>query len=175
MERFGFIHEELDIKLLILYVLKLLPGRVSFQELSDLVLIDGGFDYFEYSQCLSELVDTGHVVRDEGFYRVTEKGSEHLSAIESSLPYSVRVKADKHARPVVERMQREALIGASHQETPEGGCMLKLSLSDGVGDILRLKILTGSQEQALAMEKAFRGRAEGVYQDIIRLLTPEKE
>ena len=47
MDRLGFIHEKFDIKILILFVLRRLPAPVSFEELSELVLIDDGFDYFD--------------------------------------------------------------------------------------------------------------------------------
>lgn len=175
MDRLGFIHEKLDIKLLILYVLKLLPAKVGFNELSDLVLIDGGFDYFEYSQCLAELVDSGHVLQEESFYSITEKGADHLEAIESRLPYSVRTKAEKHCRPTVQRMERDAMVNASHKLMDDGSCMLKLSLSDGKGEILKLQLLTSGSDQAAAMEKKFRRSAEDIYLQIVRLLTPDKD
>lgn len=175
MDRLGFIHEKLDIKLLILYVLKLLPAKVSFNELSDLVLIDGGFDYFEYSQCLSELVNSGHILQEDSFYSITEKGADHLEAVESRLPYSVRTKAERHARPTVQRMEREAMVSASHKLTEDGSCILKLSLADDGGELLKLRLLTSGEDQAAGMEKKFREKAEEIYLEIIRLLTPDKD
>ena len=175
MDRFGFIHEKLDIKILILFALKMLPERVSFEQLSELVMVDDGFDYFEYSQCLSELVKTGHIEQDGNYYKITEMGVEHGNTVESSIPYSVRKKAEKTARPLIEKMKRNALIGTSHQMLENGGCMVKLSLSDGVGEIVTLSILTAGEEQAKAMEDYFRSDAENIYHKFIRLLTPEKE
>lgn len=172
-ERFGFIREKLDIKLLILYVLDFLPAKVSFQELSDLVLIDGGFDYFEYSQCLSELTVSGHVSVDGDWYRITEIGSAHLNTVVSSLPYSVKAKAKKQAEPTLRRMEREALVGASHSMAESGVCTVRLSLSDDMGKILDLSLLTDSEEKALSMEEYFRKNAESVFHQMIRLLTPE--
>lgn len=176
MDRFGFIHEKLDIKILILFTLKLLPEQVSFEQLSELVMmVDDGFDYFEYSQCLAELVSTGHIRQEGNFYAITEKGAEHGIAVESSIPYSVRKKTEKAARPFIEKMQRNALIGASHKVLDNGGCMVRLTLSDGVGDILGLSILTSDEEQAKTMENYFRGDAERLYHEFIRLLTPKEE
>ena len=56
MEGLGFIHEKLDIKILILYILNHLPAAVDAQTLSDLVFCDNGIGYFDYSDCLAELV-----------------------------------------------------------------------------------------------------------------------
>lgn len=175
MDRHGFIHEELDIKILILYILRRLPAEVSFEELTEFVMIDNGFDYFEYTQCLSELVDTAHVEYNDNFYRITKKGKEHCDAVESSLPYSVRSKADACIAPTIEQMRRDALIGTTHKVNNDGSYTMKLSLSDGMGDILKLNILTSSESETVAMEKYFRANAESMYHQIIELLTPKNK
>ena len=73
MDYFGFIHEKLDIKILILFVLRLLPGTVDPETLLEICQCDGGIGYFDYSDCLSELVESGHIVEEEDGYRITEK------------------------------------------------------------------------------------------------------
>lgn len=171
MDRLGFIHEKLDIKILILFILRRLPAAISFETLSDLILIDDGFDYFDYVQCLSELVDTGHVSHSDGVYKITAKGVEHGNTVESSIPFSVRSKAERNAKPLIEQMKRDALIGTSHELLSDGGCMVKLSLSDGVGEIFSLSILTSGEERAQIIEKNFRSGAEGFYLKITELLT----
>ena len=46
MDSFGFIHEKLDIKILILYVLRRLPGSVEPNTLLELCLFDGALLLF---------------------------------------------------------------------------------------------------------------------------------
>ena len=53
MDRLGFIHEKLDIKILILFILRRLPGTVNRDMLSDFTQCDGGVGYFDFSDCLS--------------------------------------------------------------------------------------------------------------------------
>lgn len=174
MERFGFIHEKLDIKILILYILRRLPGTVEPETLLELCQCDGGIGYFDYSDCLNELVETGHVEESEDGYRITGKGVRNADAVESSLPYSVRSKALKLMAPVEERLARAAMIIARHSDG-DGGCMVELGMSDGKGEVLHLRFLCAGDEQAKLIEKNFRRGAEDYYQRIAALLSEQKE
>ena len=170
MDSFGFIHEKLDIKILILFVLRRLPEVVDPETLLELCQCDDGIGYFDYAECLSELVESGHIVHEEDGYRITEKGARNADAVESSLPYSVRMKALRLLAPVEERMRRAAMITARH-ESGKDGCQVELAVSDGKGEILRMKMLCAGEDQARQIEKRFRKDAEGYYQRIMEMLT----
>lgn len=170
MDGFGFIHEKLDIKILILYILRRLPAPIDAEELADLVLIDGGIGYFDYKECLAELEDNLQVEMQDGGYVATAKGARNCEIVESSLPYSVRMKAEKVTAPVAEAMRRSAMIRANHEAAP-GGVTVYLSVSDGVGDILEMKILAASEEQAQHIEKNFKKNAESYYNRFIEQLS----
>ena len=170
MDRLGFIHEELDIKILILYILRRLPAPVEPETLLELCQCDGGVGYFEYSDCLSDLVENGNVEQTEEGYRITDKGSRNADAVESSLPFSVRSKASKLIAPVEERLRRAAMITARHENT-ESGCLVELAMSDGKGEVLHLRFLCAGEEQAKQIERKFRRDAEGCYQKIAALMT----
>ena len=170
MDSFGFIHEKLDIKILILFILRRLPGTVDPETLLELCQCDEGIGYFDYSDCLSELVETGHIDRTEDGYAITEKGARNADAVESSLPYSVRSKALRLLAPVEERLRRAAMILARH-ETGNAGTTVELAMSDGKGEVIHLRLLCAGEEQAREIEKRFRKNAEGYYQQIIELLT----
>ncbi len=165
-QRFGFIHDKIDTKMLILYVLHRLPARINAEKLADLVLIDGGIGYFDYKQCLYELIEKSNVDETEEGCLITAKGSRNCEILADSLPYSVRMKADKVTAPVAEKMRREAMILANHEKC-EGGVTVYLALSDGIGNIFDLKILAASEEQAEKIERSFRKKAEDYYNRFI--------
>ena len=171
MDHWGFIHEELDIKILILFVLRRLPGVVDPSELSDLCRsCDEGFDYFEYSDCLADLIDNGLIAENEDGFRITEKGAKNVEIVENDIPYSVRSRAEKLLKPLRDRLRREAMIKTSHVNE-KNGCFVQLSMSDGDGEIIRLRLLCAGEEQAKTMEKNFRKNAEAFYQQFIELLS----
>ena len=174
MERFGFIHDKLDIKILILFVLRRLPDYVQGDTLAELVLCDDGISYFDYTECLDELIGTGHIERDGQRYRITEKGDEHGGTIESSLPYSVRKKAEKLIEPVAQKLLRNKMIKTSHTAA-SGGVTVELSMSDGVGEVISMRLLAADEDQAAEMEKNFREHAEEYYGGIVEFLSGHKE
>ena len=81
MARLGFIHEKLDIKILILFILRRLPGEVEPETLCELCQCDGGIDYFDYSDCLSDLIETGHIKETPTGYTITDKGAKNAEAV----------------------------------------------------------------------------------------------
>jgi len=169
-ERLGFINDKLDIKILILFVLRRLPAEIDSERLADLILIDGGVGYFDYKECLAELATTSQIEDDDGLIKITAKGSRNGEILESGLPYSVRVKAEKTLAPVAEEMRRSAMILANH-EVGEGGVTVYLAVSDGIGTIFDLKILAADEEQAKKIERNFRRKAEEYYNRFITELS----
>ena len=61
----GFVQDKLDIKFLILYIAARVIEPVPFSTVLDLAMCDDAIDYFEFSECLKELVDTGHLTLSE--------------------------------------------------------------------------------------------------------------
>ena len=162
MDQLGFIHDKLDIKILILFVLRRLPAPVDPETLLELCQVDGGIGYFDYSDCISDLLKSGH--------KITEKGARNAETVDNSLPYSVRARAMKRIAPVEERMRRQAMITARHT-IDEKGCMVELAVADGKGEMIHLHLLCSGEEQAKKMEKRFRKDAENYYQKIVELLS----
>lgn len=174
MSNAGLIHKKLDVKLLILYILRRLPGYVDTFTLADLCRCDNGVSYFDYSDCLYELIDTGHVEEVPGKgLKITEKGIVNGDEVCGSLPNSVRIKADKVLEPVKLRLERAEMIEAFHYQT-SNGLAVELAMSDSKGEIIRIKLAAGNEKNAERLEENFRENAEIYYNKIIDILS-EKE
>lgn len=174
MDGYGFIHERLDIELLILYILNRLPGSVDRDTLAELTInCDGGINYFSFSDALGVLITTGHVENNSEEYSVTAKGQENGSTTETSIPYSVRMRAERLLLPVAQKLRRDDMIKTESRPAPNGGYTVHLSLADGSGSLLSMDILAGSDRQARQMAKKFHEHAEEIYAHIALLLTDE--
>ncbi len=169
--RVGFIQNKMDLKVLILYILSRLPEPISREDLADVTLLcDNAIGYFDFSECLSELISTGHVVEKDDSCAITDKGRSNGEATESGLPYAVRVRAEHSAGTLAGIQRRNAMITTSHELRSRGGYTVSLGLSDGMGTVMSLDILVGDGEQAKSIEKRFRDEAESVYLKIVKLL-----
>ncbi len=171
MAAFGFISDKLEIKFLILYIASRVVGPVPFEVLQDLSMCDGGVDYFDFSECLADLVRTGHLSLDgQGLYAATEKGRRNSAICETSLPYSVRLQVEKNLVGYNEQLKRRSLVGASIEARREGGYTVKLSLRDELDSLMDLELLVTRQDMALDLQKRFRENAEELYGKILAVL-----
>ena len=141
----GFIREEKDVMYLILYALRFFPFAISESDLMDVVLIDDGFGYFEFRAAFLKLQERKYVasVTDGGeqLYIMTPDGGKAIEVLASSLPLSVRDKAERAALRVIAKIRRDASIKASHRR------------------------------QCELLEDNFRRRAESLYHELLLLLS----
>jgi len=167
---FGFIHERIEVKVLILFIMRRLPEPVTLEVLTGLTLCDDGIGYFDVTECLTDLVKTEHIHLEDGKYSLTPKGKRNGKTLEKNLPYSVRIKAEASAALVRSNLSRDAMIETYSCINDIGGYKVSLSLSDGIGDIISMELLAANEQQASIIEKGFRRDAEKIYHAIIDLL-----
>ena len=110
MARMGFIQDEMDLKLLVLYIMARIAAPITFLQLLELALCDAGVDYFSLTQAVEHLVETEHLSREGERYAITEKGRRNSEICESSLPYSVRRRCDDNLVRVNETLMREQQV-----------------------------------------------------------------
>ena len=171
MAGYGFISGKLEIKFLILYIASRLIQPVPFEVLQELSMCDGGVDYFDFAECLADLVRTGHLSRDEeGLYAVTEKGRINGAICESGLAYSVSMQADEGLAAQNERLKRRALVKARAEKRPQGGYTVTLSLSDELDSLMQLTLLVTREDMAKALQRHFQADAEQIYSQILAVL-----
>lgn len=175
--RHGFIREPEEIKYLIMYCLSFMPFAVSENDILDMVLVDEGFGYFEFSEAFLQLQDTRHVSQvttaEDKEYILTPKGFELIDYMSRQLPSTVRDKAEKAAMRVMSKIRRDGTLKVGHRQNGDGSYTVTLQIRDKNTQHLSLEMMVMTQRQCALIEDNFKRNAENVYLSIIQLLSGE--
>lgn len=170
MARTGFIQNELDLKLLVLYIMARAAAPITFLQLLDVALCDAGVDYFSLTEVVGHLVETGHLEQEGELYAITEKGRRNSEICESSLPYSVRMHCDDNLVKLNAVLRRAALVQTDLTPNGDGTCQARLYLADDSGPLMELKVLYPSLDQGQDLVRRFQEAPEALYHQIMGLL-----
>ncbi len=171
----GFIRDKLEIKFLILYIAAGVSEPIPLAELQELTMIDDGINYFSFSECLNDLVKTEHLqVTEDDLYCVTTKGLRNSEICASSLPYSVRLRADKKIAIYKRNLLRQNQV-QSHVITRDNGTFtVQLSLRDDVDSVMELELMVASEEMAKDLAERFQKNPEKMYSGLLSVLYAEE-
>ena len=171
----GFIRDKLEIKFLILYIASHMMEPVPMATIQELTMIDEGIDYFSFSECLSDLVKTGHLdLSADGLYAITPKGTKNSEICQSSLPYSVRLRADKELAFYHQELLRRAQVKGHYHRRDNGTYTVELSLNDDVDNLMHLEIMVAKEETARELKSRFEKDPQALYSQILETLFSEK-
>ena len=163
----GFIHDKLDMKVYLLYLLSRAWGPVDFAALTELALAERGTEYFLFAQALAELKDSGHVTEEDGCCLVTDKGRRNSADSEGSLPQVLRRRCDRRLAALNDALKRQAQVRAQVLPREDGGFTLRLALDDDVGNLFTLDLLVSSEEEGRALGDRFRKSPEKIYHSVL--------
>lgn len=173
MPPIGFIQDDLDLKLLVLYIMDRAAGPITFLQLFELALCDAGVDYFSLAQAVDHMVATGQLTKEEDRYAITEKGRRNSQICEGGLPRSVRRHCDDNLIQVNAALRRESQVWARIMDREDGTATLCLSLEDDSSPLLHLALLSPGREQAERWAEAFQSDPSALYMNVIKLLDKE--
>ena len=158
----GFIRDKLEIKFLILYIAARVSEPLPLEGMQELTMCDDGIDYFDFSECLNDLVQTEHLrLTEEGRYAITPKGLKNSAICESSLPYSVRL--------------RQAQVQGKAIPRENGTYTVELKLSDDVDSLMQLELMVATEEMAKDLAERFRKDPEHLYARVLEALYEEQK
>lgn len=177
MQRLGFIHDMLDVKVLILFVMARVNYPVDTQQIYELCYQDDCLSYFDVCTALPEMVTSGHLKQAENeCYEITEKGREDGATTENSIAYTVRQRAENAVARFNRKIRRSSFVKTQILPRENGDFSVIMSLDDEVGNLMTLELLAPNQRQAIRLSKLFEKKAEAVYNlTMAELLDDEDE
>lgn len=171
MAPMGYIQNDLDLKLLVLYIMNRAAAPITFNQLLELAFCDAGVDYFSLTQALNHLVETEHLTLDEDDrYAITDKGRRNCEICQETLPFSVRRRCDENLVSVNEQLRRAAQIRGRLLPREDGMFTVCLALDDDAGNLFSLELLTPTEEQGNALIERFKTAPEATYNTLITTL-----
>ena len=164
MRRLGFIHDMLDVKVLILFVMGKVSYPVNMQEIYELCYQDECLSYFDVCTAVPEMVKSGHLKELENdTYGITEKGRADGSLTEDSIAFTVKQKAENAVDRFNRQIRRSSFVKTQIIPRETGDFSVIMSLDDEMGNLMTLELMAPDQRQAVRLGKLFEKKAEMVY------------
>ena len=176
MQRHGFIHDMMDVKVLILFVTARSGYPMTAQEIYELCYQDDCLSYFDVCTAIPEMVASGHLTElEEGRYEITEKGKQDGALTEDTVAFSVRQRAEKAVSRFNRQLRRRSLVKTRVVPIDNGESSVVMSLDDETGTLMTLELVAPNQRQAVHLSKCFEKKADIIYNLIMTELLEEEE
>ena len=177
MQRLGFIHDMMDVKVLILFVTARASYPMTFQEIYELCYQDDCLSYFDVCTAVPEMVRSGHLKELENEnYEITEKGRADGSLTEDSIAFTVKQRADNAVSRFNRQIRRSSFVKTQILPRETGDFSVIMALDDEVGNLMTLELVAPDQRQAVRLSRLFEKKAEAVYSlTMAELLDDEDE
>ena len=164
MQRLGFIHDMLDVKVLILFVMARVSYPVNTQQIYELCYQDDCLSYFDVCTAIPEMVKSGHLKELENeCYEITEKGKADGSLTEDSIAYTVKCRAENAVSRFNRQIRRSSFVKTQIIPRENGDFSVIMALDDEVSNLMTLELVAPNQRQAGRRSKLFEKTAEAVY------------
>ena len=176
MKRLGFIHDMMDVKVLILFVAARASYPMTCNEIYELCYQDDCLSYFDVCTAIPEMVRSGHLKQlPEEHYEITEKGREDGALTEDSIAYTVKQRAENAVARFNRQLRRSSFVKSRVVPRKDGTHSVILSLDDDSGSLMTLELAAPDQRQAVRLGKLFEKKAEEVYSVVMMTLLDEEE
>lgn len=176
MRRLGFIHDMLDVKVLILFVMARVSYPVTMGEIYELCYQDDCLSYFDVCTAIPEMVKSGHLKElEDQKYAITEKGKADGSLTEDSIAFTVKQRAENAVARYNRQIRRSSYVKTQVIPRDTGDYSVVMSLDDEVGNLMTLELAAPDQRQAVRLGKLFEKKAEILYNLTMAELLDEED
>ncbi len=176
MRRLGFIHDMLDVKVLILFVMSKVSYPVTCQQIYELCYQDDCLSYFDVCTAIPEMVKSGHLQETENdCYIITDKGRADGSLTEDSIAFTVKQKAENAVARFNRQIRRSSFVKTQIIPRDAGDYSVIMALDDEMGNLMTLELVAPDQRQAVRLGKLFEKKAEAVYNLTMAELLDEED
>ena len=175
MQRLGYIHNMMDVKVLILYVAGKSHYPMTVQEIYELCYQDDCLSYFDVCTAVPEMVTSGHLRQVDDRYEITEKGRQDGAVTEDSIAYTVKRRAEDAVDRFNRQLRRSSYIRSQVLPRKNGDYSVVMSLDDEQGNLMTLELSAPDSRQAVRLSRLFEQKAEDVYKMTMTVLLDDED
>ena len=176
MKRHGFIHDMMDVKVLILYVTARSSYPMTTQEVYEICYQDDCLSYFDVCTAIPEMVASGHLQKvGEDRYEITEKGRQDGELTADSVAFTVRQRAENAVARFNRQLRRSSFVKTQVVPRESGDVSVIMALDDEFGNLMTLELVAPDQRQAVRLSKLFERKAETLYNLTMAELLDEED
>ena len=176
MQRLGFIHDMMDVKILILYVTARAEYPMTTQEIYEVCYQDDRLSYFDVCTAIPEMVVSGHLQEvEKDKFAITEKGRQDGELTADTLVFTLRQRAENAVQRFNRQTRRSSFVKTQVEECDNGEYTVRMSLDDQAGCLMKLELYAPDHRQAQRLCKLLERKAEEVYDLTMTELLDEED
>ncbi len=175
-QRLGFIHDMMDVKVLVLFVMTRVQYPVTMQEVYELCYQDDCVSYFDVFAAIEQMVKSGHLkkVKDDT-YEITEKGRHDGDLTADSIAFTVKQKAENAVNRYNRKIRRSSFVKTQVIPRESGDYSVVVALDDEQSNLMTLELMAPDQRQAVKLSKLLEKKAEMIYNLTMTELLDEED
>lgn len=176
MQRLGFIHDMMDVKVLILYATARSNYPMTSQDIYEVCYQDDCLSYFDVCTAIPEMIKSGHLrqVEDEK-YEITEKGRQDGELTADSIAFTVKQRTENAVARYNRQIRRSSFVKTQVVPRPNDEYSVIMSLDDEVGNLMTMELVAPDQRQAVRLSQLMEKKAELLYNLTMTALLDEED
>lgn len=164
-------------KLLILYILNMLPSKITNTELSELVLEKGYMNFFALQQYLNEMVE-GELIEvvvedDIKKYNILEKGILTLDLLNNKIPDTTKQELENQFKLQKLLEKRETQVIGEYFKKENEQYTVNLRLVENDDTLFSLYFEVATEEQGQKICNMWKNNTESIYQKVLGIFIKE--
>lgn len=160
----GFLHDKMDVKILILFILNRIETPLRQEDIYEVAYQDDSLNYFVFVESIQELTQSGHMEQgQDGRYTITEKGRKQGTVVEDSLAIPVVQKVSVAIQKKIDQLHRESLLTTAVEQDENGKWIVTLRYRDGDMPLMSLSLMAPDQTVGEAMGANLKRHIKELY------------
>ena len=176
MQRLGFIHDMMDVKVLILYATARSNYPMTSQDIYEVCYQDECLSYFDVCTAIPEMLKSGHLrqVEDEK-YEITDKGRQDGELTADSIAFTVKQRTENAIARYNRQVRRSSFVKTQTVPRSNDEFSVIMSLDDEKGNLMTMELVAPDQRQATHLSRLMEKKAELLYNLTMTALLDEED